>query len=141
MLSYSFSTRPEGGRHKNVHLHLLKTNSGRLVRLFFRLFGYFSPVCIIYYLLIYYYLLTYQLIYYTITQSVICYQLTRKVLRHPYSLIVDQRCVSHPRAKSHLHLGDISGVDQGLDETLWKGDGTTDSRGLTTALLRECSCT
>lgn len=42
------------------------------------------------------------------------------MLRHPYSLVVDQRCVSHPRAKGHLHLGHIPGVDQGLDEALWR---------------------
>lgn len=46
------------------------------------------------------------------------------MLRHPYTLIVDQCRVSHPCAKRHLHLGHVPGVDQGLDEALWRGNRT-----------------
>lgn len=61
------------------------------------------------------------------------------MLGHPYPLVVDQRRVSHPRAERHLHLGDVSGVDQGLDETHWKENETTDARGSATALPFGCT--
>lgn len=52
------------------------------------------------------------------TCATLCNQPTRKVICHPYSLIVQLSGVLHPCAKCGFHLCHISGVDQRLNQAV-----------------------